>query len=340
MKFKTFVAFVGPSIFLMLLFIAFPLVSVFWQSFHITQPIYETVEVENCTPGFLTQTCETELQSRPMLDENGETITRTEFVGLQSYRNVLEMERFWTAVKDWSWSGIQSIDFWKALRFTLMFTLITLPLVVGVGLAIALAINNATRALRGPVIFLSLLPFIITPVIGALSINWLFRGDGILTALLEWWLARDLALFAQAWTIELMMVFYRVWHVAPFAAIIFYAGLQTVNQDSLESAVIDGANRWQRLRLIIIPHLMPLIIFVAMIHLMDTYRVFEEIVGFSSQGYVISLQWLTYDFLTPNEAGIRSISRASASAMLTMIGIAILLVPLLKRTWRDHRGTR
>lgn len=340
MKFKTFVAFVGPSIFLMLLFIAFPLVSVFWQSFHITQPIYETVEVENCTPGFLTQTCETELQSRPMLDENGETITRTEFVGLQSYRNVLEMERFWTAVKDWSWSGIQSIDFWKALRFTLMFTLITLPLVVGVGLAIALAINNATRALRGPVIFLSLLPFIITPVIGALSINWLFRGDGILTALLEWWLARDLALFAQAWTIELMMVFYRVWHVAPFAAIIFYAGLQTVNQDSLESAVIDGANRWQRMRLIIIPHLMPLIIFVAMIHLMDTYRVFEEIVGFSSQGYVISLQWLTYDFLTPNEAGIRSISRASASAMLTMIGIAILLVPLLKRTWRDHRGTR
>jgi multiple sugar transport system permease protein len=340
MKFKTFVAFVGPSIFLMLLFIAFPLVSVFWQSFHITQPIYETVEVEKCTPGFLTQTCETELQSRPMLDENGQTITRTEFVGLQSYRNVLEMERFWTAVKDWSWSGIQSIDFWKALRFTLMFTLITLPLVVGVGLAIALAINNATRALRGPVIFLSLLPFIITPVIGALSINWLFRGDGILTALLEWWLARDLALFAQAWTIELMMVFYRVWHVAPFAAIIFYAGLQTVNQDSLESAVIDGANRWQRLRLIIIPHLMPLIIFVAMIHLMDTYRVFEEIVGFSSQGYVISLQWLTYDFLTPNEAGIRSISRASASAMLTMIGIAILLVPLLKRTWRDHRGTR
>ena len=339
MKFKTFAAFVGPSIFLMLLFIAFPLISVFWQSFNVTQPLYEQIEVENCTPGFLTQTCETEIQTRPILDENGEIITRTDFVGLQSYRNVLEMERFWTAVKDWSWSGIQSIDFWKALRFTLMFTLVTLPMVVGFGLAIALVINNAAKMIRGPVIFLSLLPFIITPVIGALSINWLFRGDGILTALLEWWLARDLALFAQAWTIELMMMFYRVWHVAPFAAIIFYAGLQTVNQDSLESAVIDGANRWQRLRLIIVPHLMPLIIFVAMIHLMDTYRVFEEVVGFRSQGYVISLQWLTYDFLTPNEAGIRSISRASASAMLTMIGIAILLVPLLKRTWRDHKGT-
>ena len=136
-----------------------------------------------------------------------------------------------------------------------------------------------------------------------------------------------------------MMMFYRVWHVAPFAAIVFYAGLQTVNQDSLESALIDGANRWQRLRLIIIPHLAPLLIFVAMIHLMDTYRVFEEVVGFRAEGYVISLQWLTYDFLTPDQAGNRSISRASASAMLTMIGIAILLVPLLKRTWRDHKGS-
>ena len=339
MRFKTFAAFVGPSIFLMLLFIAFPLLSVFWQSFHVTQPIFEQVEVESCVPGFLAQTCTTEIQTRPILDEAGDIVTQTEFVGLRSYRNVLEMERFWQAVKDRSWTGIQSIDFWKALRFTLMFTLITLPLVVGVGLGIALMINNVTQRIRGPVIFLSLLPFIITPVIGALSINWLFRGDGILTAFLEWWLDRDLALFAQAWTIELMMGFYRVWHVAPFAGIIFYAGLQTVNQDSLESALIDGANRWQRLRLIIIPHLMPLIVFVAMIHLMDTYRVFEEIVGFRSQGHVISLQWLTFDFLTPDQAGNRSISRASASAMLTMVGIAILLIPLLRRTWRDQQGS-
>ena len=45
MKFKTFAAFVWPSLFLMLLFIAAPLASVFWQSFHLTQPVFETVEV-------------------------------------------------------------------------------------------------------------------------------------------------------------------------------------------------------------------------------------------------------------------------------------------------------
>ncbi|WP_430450158.1 carbohydrate ABC transporter permease [Rhodophyticola sp.] len=338
MRFRTFAGFVGPSVFLMLLFIAAPLVGVFLGSFQITQPVVEQVEVETCTPGFLTQTCTTELVTRPILDENGNITTTTEWVGLTSYIRVLEPGRAWDAIRDLDYNALMQIDFWAALRFTLMFTLVTLPLVLGFGLAIALAVNNAARSIRGPVIFISLLPFIITPVIGALSIRWLFIGDGILTSALEMWLDRDLALFAQAWTIELMMLFYRVWHVAPFAFVIFYAGLQTVNQDTLESAIIDGASRWDRLRYVIIPHLMPLIVFVALIHLMDSYRVFEEIVGFSSQAHVISLQWLTYDFLQPDDAGNRAYSRASASAMLTMVGIVILLIPLLRRTWRDHKG--
>ena len=339
MKFRTFFWFVAPSVLMMLIFIAAPLVSVFLQSFQITQPVLQQVEVETCTPGFLTQTCTTELKTIPIIDPGtGKTVTKTEWVGLQSYRNVLQIDKVWAALGSGQLRAILQIDFWKALRFTLMFTLITLPLVIGVGLAIALAVNSAAKSVRGPIIFVSLLPFIITPVIGSLSIYWLFVGDGILTATLERWLDRDIAMFAQAWTIELLMYFYRVWHVAPFAFVIFYAGLQTVNMDTLESAVIDGANRVQRLRHVIVPHLMPLIVFVALIHLMDCYRVFEEIVGFRSQAHVISLQWLTYDLLTADDAGNRAISRASASAMLTMIGIVVLLVLPLRRTWRDHKG--
>ena len=339
MKFKTFFWFVAPSVFMMLLFIAAPLVSVFIQSFQVTQPVMQRIEVETCTPGFLTQTCTTEVKTVPTIDEvTGKTITTTSWVGLQSYRNVLQMDKVWEAVSNGSFRDILQIDFWRALRFTLMFTLLTLPLVIGVGLMIALAVNNAAKSLKGPVIFVSLLPFIITPVIGSLSIYWLFVGDGILTATLERWTGQDIAMFAQAWTIELLMYFYRVWHVAPFAFVIFYAGLQTVNMDTLESAIIDGANRFERLRYVIVPHLMPLIIFIALIHLMDSYRAFEEIVGFRSQAHVISLQWLTYDFMVPDDAGNRAISRASASAMLTMIGIVLLLILPLRRTWRDHKG--
>jgi multiple sugar transport system permease protein len=252
----------------------------------------------------------------------------------------VEPARAWAAITSGDLSGLLSIDFWRALRFTLSFTFITLPLVLLVGLGLALAVNALTRSVRGPVIFVTLLPFIITPVIGALAIRWLFVGDGILTRLMEHWSGVPISMFAQGWTIEILMMFYRVWHVAPFAFIIFYAGLQSVNQDAVEAALIDGATRWQRLRYVVVPHLMPLIIFVALIHLMDAYRVFEEVIGFRSEAYVISLQYLTYDFLTPDGTGTRAINRASASSMLTMIGIVILLIPLLRHTYRQHRGAR
>ena len=337
MKKRDFYFFVVPSLLMMFLFIAVPLAIVFKQSFYITQNVFEKVEVETCTPGFLKQICETKIETKPKLDENGNIIEVSVFVGFENYKNLLQINKFKKAVYNFSLNELEQINFWKAFRFTITFCLITLPLVIFLGLLIALTVNNLTRSIKGPVIFISLLPFIITPIIGALAIRWLFVGEGILTALLEYLMQKDIAMFANAWTLELLMIIYRVWHVAPFAFIVFYAGLQTVNKEILESAVIDGANRFERLRYIIIPHLMPLIIFVSLIHLMDSYRVFEEIVAFSSQAYVISLQWLTYDFLIPDETGNRLINRASTSAMLTMVGVSIIITPLLKRTWEDYR---
>ena len=281
MKKRDFYFFVVPSLLMMFLFIAVPLAIVLKQSFYITQNGFEKVEVETCTPGFLKQICETKIETKPKLDENGNIIEVSVFVGFENYKNLLQINKFKNAVYNFSLNELDQINFWKAFRFTISFCLITLPLVIFLGLLIALTVNNLTRSIKGPVIFISLLPFIITPIIGALAIRWLFVGEGILTALLEYLMQKDIAMFANAWTLELLMIIYRVWHVAPFAFIVFYAGLQTVNKEILESAVIDGANRFERLRYIIIPHLMPLIIFVSLIHLMDSYRVFEEIVAFS-----------------------------------------------------------
>lgn len=342
MKNRTFAMFVAPSVLLMLVFIASPLVSVLFQSVYGTRGVFEQVQVETCMPGFLGPSCKTEMRSKPILDASGRRVTETAFIGLDAYRSLLQPD---VVAKAFSaggegWAALSNIDFYKALRFTLTFTLITLPLVISLGLIIALAVDATTKSLRGPLIFVSLLPFIVTPVIGALAIRWLFIGDGILTAALNWMFDSKIAMFAQGWTIELLMLVYRVWHVAPFAFVVFYASLQTVDQDTLESAVVDGASRFERLRYVVIPHLMPLIVFVALIHLMDSYRVFEEVIGFSSQAHRISLQWLTFNFLTPDETGNRAVTRASASSVLTMIGIVLLLIPLLIRTWRDRKVMR
>ena len=338
MKFRTFAAFVAPSMAMMLVFIALPLIYVFGQSFMLSTPVMEQVQVESCTPGFATQTCTTETRVGPRLDAAGKVVTQSQFVGFASYAAVLQLPEAWAAVRKLDYTALMGIDFWRALRFTLMFTFVTLPLVIGLGLALALAVNNVARSVRGAVIFVTLLPFIITPVIGALSIRWLFVSDGLMDRALEWWTGGPVSMFAQGWTIEILMMLFRVWSVAPFAFIVFYAALQGVNQDALEAAIVDGATRAQRLRYVILPHLAPLIAFVTLIHLMDAYRVFDEVIGFRAEAHVISLQYLTYDFLMPDATGNRSISRASASSMLTLVGIVILLIPLLRRTWREHGG--
>ncbi len=339
MKRWTFVAFVAPSLAMMIVFIAIPLVIVIVQSFQDRRQVFRAETTEQCTPGFPNPVCTSSATMVPVLDGAGEPVRETVFTGWGNYTALLQPGAVAAAFSPGGGglAAVLNIDFYKALRFTLTFTLGTLPFVIGVGLALAVALNATHRLVRGPVTFISLLPLIITPVIGALSIRWLFVGDGILTHLIEHITGQKIAIFAHGWAIELLMMFYRVWSTAPFAFIIFYAGLQSLNQDALDSAIVDGASRWHRLRYVVIPHLMPLITFVSLIHLMDSYRVFDEVVGFSSQARVISLQWLTYDLLTPNQSGVRAIGRASASSMLTMLGIVLLLTPLVVRIWRDHR---
>ena len=337
MRRGTFLLFILPSMAMMALFIALPLATVIVQSFSNTQRMFRDEAVESCTPGFPSPVCVTETRSVPVLDAAGRPETRTEWVGLANYAALIQPGAIRAALDGAGLGAIANIDFFKALRFTLTFTLITLPVILVLGLGLALALNATTRLIRGPVIFASLLPFIITPVIGSLSIRWLFDSDGILTAALERLLGHPVSMLSHGWTLELLMMLYRVWNTAPFAFIIFYAGLQGVNQDTMDAAVVDGASRWERLRYVVVPHLAPLILFVSLIHLMDAYRVFDEVVGFSSQAYVISLQWLTFDLLTPNASGTRAIGRASASSMLTMIGIVLLLTPPLVRSWRERR---
>ena len=336
MRRGTFLLFVLPSVAMMALFIAVPLVAVVVQSFGNTQRVFHEQAEESCTPGFPNPVCTTETRAMPVLDAAGRPQTRSEWVGLANYAALVQPGAIRAAFAGAGWAAIANVDFFKALRFTLTFTLITLPLILMLGLGLALALNATARLIRGPIIFASLLPFIITPVIGALSIRWLFDANGILTAALERILGHPVSMLSHDWTLELLMMLYRVWSTAPFAFVIFYAGLQGVNQDSMDAAVVDGASRWERLRYVVIPHLAPLILFVSLIHLMDAYRVFDEVVGFSSQAYVISLQWLTFDLLTPDSSGTRAIGRASASSMLTMAGIVLLLTPLLVQSWRQR----
>jgi multiple sugar transport system permease protein len=112
-----------------------------------------------------------------------------------------------------------------------------------------------------------------------------------------------------------------------------YAGLQGVPQDALEAATIDGATRWQKLRYVTLPHLAPLIVFITLIHMMDAYRVFEPVVVLTQGAFTTSVQYLTYHILLMENNPFK----ASAAAVLTLVGIVFLLIPLLVKTWREQK---
>ncbi len=336
MKHKTFLWFVLPSSLAMLLFIFFPLVSIVVQSLHVAHD-QVIVSVENCTLFGCTQSTMIDQEATEALRQ-GAPLGR--FAGLTTYLDrghlaVGEVAQAWNGAQGWRDFGSQMLNlpFYKAMAFTLTFTFIVTPLTIIFGFIIAVAVNSAAKRIRGPLIFFSLLPMIITPLVGSLILFWMIDARGIIGSALQALAGNpELSVKASTPMMWIMLMVYGVWHTAPFAFIVYYAGLQTVNTDTLESAMIDGASRWQRIRYVVLPHLLPLTTFIALIQLMDNFRVFEPIVSFAASAHATSLSWAIYNDLGGET---RQLSSAAATSVLTVLGVAILLSPVLVRTWRD-----
>jgi multiple sugar transport system permease protein len=337
MKTKSFLQFVGPSVVMMLLLLAVPMATTLYLSVRNCALQMEMVKVEESTPFGKRET----ITQRAKMGPDGRALEVCEFVGLDYYRKVLGLDRSAPAQADQPPDAAGQAakgdpadnEFLGALKFTMIYTFTTLPFVLGIGFLLALAVNGATQKLKGMFITASLLPFIITPVVAALSIKWLFRDNGLVPYLLSQF-GIEVFWMAQAWSARLLIIVYGIWHVVPFAFIVLYAGLQSVPQDALEAATIDGASRWQKLRFVTVPHLMPLFVFITLIHLMDAYRVFEPVIVLTQGAFTTSVQYLTYHILLLENNPYK----ASAAAVLTLAGIVVLLIPLLVKTWREQKG--
>ncbi|MEP1537375.1 MAG: sugar ABC transporter permease [Paracoccaceae bacterium] len=337
MKNRTFFWFILPSLVTMLLFIALPIFSVFVQSLHIEHEAV-LIEVENCGPFGCKQEMQIDVEETAKLKEERPL---GQFNGLGTYTNrnhlaFVEIGTAWqssASVADFTAKAL-NLPFYRALAFTLTYTFVVTPFVLILGFFIALGVNSLPKRIKGPTIFVSLLPMIVTPLIGSLILFWMIDAEGIFGATIQWLFDDpNLSLKASPALTWIMLMVYGVWHSAPFAFIVFYAGLQTVPADTMEAAMIDGASRWERTRYVVLPHLMPLTVFIGLIQLMDNFRVFEPIIGFSAQASATSLSWIIYNDLAGGEG--QFFGSAGATSVLTIIGVAFLLIPVLIRTWRD-----
>ena len=339
---KSFFWFFLPTGLAMILFIGLPIISTGVQSFY-AQHDQILKEVKKCDPFG----CKVSVQ----IDQEESSKIKEEkplgkFNGFGTYidRNHLafeELKGLWKESNSTSEfvAKATNLPFYKALLFTLTYCIIVTPCVLLLGFIIALSLNAVSRKIRGPLIFGTILPMIVTPLVGSLVLFWMVDAEGIIGANLQILLNDPyLSVKSSKSLTWITIIIYGIWHHSPFAFVVFYAALQTIPQEPLEASIIDGASRFQRVRHIVLPHIYPVVTFVALISLMDNFRVFEPIIGFSAQGSAQSLSWLIYDNLVNEEVIL--FGSAAATSIMTIIGIAIILAPVLIRTWREFRTVR
>lgn len=182
------------------------------------------------------------------------------WIGLENYRTLLA-----------------SPIFWEVARNTVVFAAVFVPLVMGLGLSLALLVN---QKLRGSTFFRGVffMPYITSIVAVALAWKWILATRfGLLNnALIDWFGVRSppswlgdpsLALFAVAFVLA--------WQSAGFQMLLFLAGLQNIDESLKEAATIDGATKFQVFRHITLPLLSPITFFVLVISLIASSQTFE-----------------------------------------------------------------
>ena len=247
-------------------------------------------------------------------------IRNPEWIGFANYREVLGDE-----------------EFWAATRFTLQFVAVTVPIQMTLGLGIALLLDKVGR---GRSIYLAglLLPFIVTPVVGTLIYKDLFDRGGLIAWL--WEVVTDEQFVITATNVKWLIIVQSIWAVTPFAMITFFAGLQTLPGERVEASQIDGAGYWRKLWHVTLPHLRVLILFVALISIMDAYRVYDSVFVFAGDRFTDAHTLQVYTVEVAVDPQIGRVGKGNAIGVLNVIGIFVVLIPFLVISYRDQLRER
>ncbi|MEM9565268.1 MAG: sugar ABC transporter permease [Actinomycetota bacterium] len=243
-----------------------------------------------------------------------------EWIGLENYRDILTDAEFWTA-----------------FRWTMLFVIIVVPLQMVSGMAVALLLDRVRR-IRSFYMAALLMPFIVTPVVGSLVYKDLFDRGGLIAWL--WEVVTGDPFQITSGNVRYLIVIQAIWAVMPFAMITFFAGLQTLPQDRVEAASIDGAGFWRQLWHVTLPHLRTLVLFVGLISIMDMYRIYDQVFVWTGNRFTDAHTLQVYNVRIATAFDIGRVGKGNALAVLTVIGILVVLVPFLYQSYRDQIAER
>ena len=159
------------------------------------------------------------------------------------------------------------------VTMTFVFVGVIVQFLLGLGLAVLV-----TQNLRGKRFFrvVFLLPMMITPV----GIGFLFRmmTDTLQGPVAPLWVALGLEDFSWTQTpvgARAAVIIGDTWQWTPFIFIVLLAALEGVPREPVEAALVDGANRWQVFRYVIVPQLIPVSLTVIMIRIIEGFKIVD-----------------------------------------------------------------
>jgi multiple sugar transport system permease protein len=227
------------------------------------------------------------------------------------------------------WVGFRNFDaifddpvFWRALRNTIVFTVISMALTIVLAKALAMILIADFR-FKWLVRFFVLLPW--TTPIALAAVAWLWMLDSVYSPI-DWvlrslgfiesnvyWLGKDNLAMASVIAVH-------TWRIVPLAAVIILAGLISIPDDIKDAAEIDGAGFWRKLFEITLPLTLPVIAVATLFGAVLTFTDMSVVYILTRGGPENATQVLpSYAFLK----GIGSGDLAQGAA------IAVFLFPLL-----------
>lgn len=217
--------------------------------------------------------------------------------------------------------------FWISLQNTLVFTFVSTPILIGLGLGLALMLNNKRRAggLYRAVFFL---PYVLP--ISAVTLIWsyLLNPDrGLIAGLLGWFGVDGIAFLADPNLAMPAIIATTVWWSVGFNLVLFLAGLQDVEPSLYEAASLDGANAWHRFRHITVPGLSHVTVLVTITQLIASFQIFGQVYIMTKGGPGTSTMVLIQHIY---EAGFKSYELGYAAAISVFLFIVMAAVSAIQ----------
>lgn len=248
------------------------------------------------------------------------------FVGLKHYLNIFNPE-----------STLNSI-FFEGLWNTVQFVLYSVPLLVVVGLALALLVNSLPGKIRGLFRTVYFIPYSIS--VSVIAIIWLWLLDTN-SGLINNYLLK-LGVDPVPWLTSMpfawiSIVVATIWWTIGFNMIIFINALNEVPDELYEAAAIDGASVWQKFLHITLPSIRPIMIFVIITSTIASFNVYGQPFLMTRGGPGDSTEVLLMGIV---EQAFEQRKLGSASAMAIMMSIIMIAVSLIqfKLTNKKEKG--